>query len=165
MVLVVIVCFIGGIACHVLLTQRIIPIPKSWTKKCCGDNILRCWRFFVVKFIHTLLLEAICFVFINSIQDFFILEKKGFIVFSVFGILLFLALLIGLPLHYFIMRKRTTNLKQSIFGTYYDGLKKTNFLWVTYYAVFLLRRLVHAIIIFSTMNTTPIISIILFDVV
>lgn len=164
MALVVIVSFIFGLACHVILTQWIIPVPKCRAKQCMGDNVLRCWRFFVVKFIHTLLLEACCFILINSIQDFFILEKKGFIAFSVLGILLFVVLFVGLPLHYFIMRKKTTNLKQTIFGTYYDGLKQTNFLWVTYYAVFLLRWVLHACIIFATMNANPIIGIVCFDV-
>jgi len=51
-----------------------------------------------------LLLEAVCFILINSIQDFFILEIKGFYTFSAFGILLFLVLLLGLPIHYFCMR-------------------------------------------------------------
>jgi len=32
MTLVVIVCFIFGLACHVILTQRIIPIPKCRAK-------------------------------------------------------------------------------------------------------------------------------------
>ena len=85
--------------------------------------------------------------------------------FSVLGIILFFALLIALPVHFLIMRKKVSDLKQTVLGAYYDGLKATNFLRTTYYGAFLLRRLLHAIIIFATYKMNSLVGIVCFDAV
>ena len=157
-------CVIGAIICHVILTQRIYQ-PKHKCGIFCGERVMSCRRFFFVKFIHLLLLEGACFILINSIMDFFILSNEGFYVISIMGFLLFILLLVALPVHYFCCRKWESKLSHTALGIYYDGLKATNFLRVTYYGVFLLRRLAHAIIIFATYKMGPLYSIIAFDVI
>jgi hypothetical protein len=104
------------------------------------------------------------FILINSFVDFFILESPGLYVFSILGILLWCVLFWALPIHYFCCRKRESMLSKTALGIYYDGLKATNFLRVTYYGVFLLRRMVHTIVIFASFNSDPIYGIICFDV-
>ena len=122
-----IVCVLGAIICHVILTQRIYQ-PKHKCGMFCGDRVMSCRRFFFVKFMHLLLLEGACFILINSIMDFFILDNAGFYVISVLGFLLFAALLIALPVHYCCCRKWESKLSKTALGIYYDGLKATNFL-------------------------------------